>query len=532
MTDKKQAEIIQTEIDSGENFYQTLFENSADAYLILDNNIFVYCNQATVEMLYADSKQEVLSTHPSQLSPEAQPDGRLSSEKADEMISIALEQGSNRFEWTHRRITGEDFVVEVLLTPITIGEKTIIHTTWRNVSERKRAEAKLQESEARFRTIVENSQSGILILNETFEFIYVNDTLCQMLGNSQEEIIGLDFRTILDEESKQIVIDRYIRRQRGEEVPPRYKFSIIRSDGEKRRVEISASLIHDAEGRSRNIGQVIDITEQAQAEKELQESEERFRTLFNSSKDAIMTIAPPTWKFTSGNPTILDMFKVKSEEEFTSLGPWDVSPEKQPDGRLSDEKAQKMIQTAMEAGSNFFNWTHKRITGEEFPATILLARVDLADRSFLQATVRDITKQTQMEQQSRETMERRGKQLLLTTEIVQDISSASGLEEIYERVVTLVKERFGYYHAQIFRHDPEKNTMVVIKGYGMAGQTMLDAKHNLPYGKGVVGIAASTGEPVLASDVTEDPNWIPHPNLPDTQGELAIPIKWQNEVLG
>ena len=102
--------------------FQALFDDSADAYLILDDNIFVDCNQATVEMLRASNKEEVLSTHPSQLSPEFQPDGRPSGEKADEMIRIALEKGSNRFEWIHRRVDGEDFPVEVLLTPIPLAE--------------------------------------------------------------------------------------------------------------------------------------------------------------------------------------------------------------------------------------------------------------------------------------------------------------------------------------------------------------------------------------------------------------------------
>ena len=104
-----------------------------------------------------------------------------------------------------------------------------------------------------------------------------------------------------------------------------------------------------------------------------------------------MTLAPPSWKFTSCNPATVKMFSVKDEAEFTSLGPWQLSPEMQPDGRPSAEKAKEMIETAMREGSHFFEWTHKRLSGEDFPATVLLTRMELAGQALLQATVRDIT---------------------------------------------------------------------------------------------------------------------------------------------
>lgn len=116
-----------------------------------------------------------------------------------------------------------------------------------------------------------------------------------------------------------------------------------------------------------------------------------YRALFKSSRDAIMTLEPPSWKFTLGNPAALKMFMAKSETEFSSAEPWRLSPEKQPDGRLSGEKAKEMIDIAMRDGTNFFEWTHRRLDGTDFPATVLLTKVDLEGKSFLQATVRDIT---------------------------------------------------------------------------------------------------------------------------------------------
>jgi PAS domain S-box-containing protein len=134
-----------------------------------------------------------------------------------------------------------------------------------------------------------------------------------------------------------------------------------------------------------------EIAERRQAQAKLLESEEKFRVLFEASSDAIMIIEPPAWRFTSGNPATIKMFQAKDEAEFVTKGPWDVSPEFQPDGVRSDDKAKAMIMKAMQEGSHFFEWDHMRLDGEVFPATILLTRVTLGEKVFLQGTVRDMT---------------------------------------------------------------------------------------------------------------------------------------------
>ncbi|MEA3351976.1 MAG: PAS domain S-box protein [Chloroflexota bacterium] len=396
------------------------------------------------------------------------------------------------------------------------------------VNQQMQVERELRENEARFRSIVENSQSGIFIVDEKYEFIYINDMLCRILGRSHEEIIGLDFRSILDEESKQIVADRYARSQKGEDTPPRYEFNIVRKDGEKRRVDMSVSMIRDIEGRPRSVGQAIDITERKLAEQAIQESQKRFQGMVETINEWVWEV-DTTGTYTYVSPRVKDLLGYEPEEVLGKT-PFHLMPPEEAE-RLGSVFGELISQQApLENLENVNQHKDGRLVILETSSVPIYDD----DGNFIgyRGTDRDITEQAQMEQQIRKTLERRGEQLRLTTEIAQDIGAAPGLEEIYERVVTLVKERFGYYHTQIFRHDIEKNDMVVIEGYGTAGQKMLAAEHSLPYGKGVVGTAAATGEPVLASDVTTDPNWVPHPDMPNTKGELAVPIKWQNEVLG
>ncbi len=143
-------------------------------------------------------------------------------------------------------------------------------------------------------------------------------------------------------------------------------------------------------------------TQRKRAEVALLESEDRYRGLFESSFDALMTLEPPSWRFTSGNPATVKMFRAKSEEEFISRGPWELSPDRQPDGRASAEKAKEMIETAMREGSHFFEWTHRRIDGEEFPATVLFSKMQSAGKAFLHATIRDTTAQLVAEERLRQ----------------------------------------------------------------------------------------------------------------------------------
>ncbi len=167
---------------------------------------------------------------------------------------------------------------------------------------------------------------------------------------------------------------------------------ITRKDGETRWVSDTTILFKDASGKLLSYDGVIkDITERKQAEEAQNASALKYRLLFESSRDALMLLAPPSWKFTGANQATLQLFGASSVDEFTSLGPWDVSPSLQPDGRPSSEKAQEMIATAMREGSHFFEWEHQRLDGQPFAADVLLTCMKIDKDVFLQATVRDIT---------------------------------------------------------------------------------------------------------------------------------------------
>jgi PAS domain S-box-containing protein len=190
---------------------------------------------------------------------------------------------------TERRVvspSGEVIFWENTANPIRDAGGRIVSCleVTRSITEQKRAEGALRESEERFRSIVENSQTGIMILDDAFRFTYANDEMCRISGYSREETIGQDFRKFLDEESKRLVAERYIRRQRGEEVPSRYEFNIVHKDGQKRRLEISSAVIKDSAGKVQTIAQVLDITERKKRE-QLQRDENYVLTLLGQGAE-------------------------------------------------------------------------------------------------------------------------------------------------------------------------------------------------------------------------------------------------------
>lgn len=126
-------------METDSNFMK-YFHKTVDASLLFNGEMFVDCNEAAVKMLGASSKKEVLLFHPTDLSPEQQPDGKPSFETAQEMIAIAFKKGFHRFEWTHRKINGEEFPVEVSLTVIEQKGKPLLHVLWKDLTRQKMAE--------------------------------------------------------------------------------------------------------------------------------------------------------------------------------------------------------------------------------------------------------------------------------------------------------------------------------------------------------------------------------------------------------
>lgn len=280
------------------NYYRTIFENSKDALLILKNRIFIDCNEAALELLAYESKDQVLATPPSELSPPYQSDGRESFEKAQEMMDLAIGKGSHRFVWTHKKADGTDFPVEVLLTTLSSEpDGEMIYTSLRDISAQQRALDNVFESNQQFESLMQQSPFILELYNLNGLQIDVNKAYEEMWGFSADTTVN-KFNVLKSKEVKESGLYEYVvRAYNGEAVtPPIYSFdptgeTEANGPGRLRWLSTKIYPLRNIRGEVSNI--VIsheDVTKIHQTHQELQFSEERFRSLVETTSDFIWEV--------------------------------------------------------------------------------------------------------------------------------------------------------------------------------------------------------------------------------------------------
>src|SRR5690606_25795471 len=132
-------------------------EKSVDPIFIFDGDSYVDCNEAALLIMGCKTREELLKYHPLEISPEYQPDGELSRNKGARIIDEAKKYGGSRFEWLHRSLEGKEFWVDISITTIPFGDKTpFMYVVWRDITERKKTEKELKDSEERYRNMFDN----------------------------------------------------------------------------------------------------------------------------------------------------------------------------------------------------------------------------------------------------------------------------------------------------------------------------------------------------------------------------------------
>jgi PAS domain S-box-containing protein len=257
-------------------------------------------------------------------------------------------------------------------------------------AELRRMQQQLLTSRGRYFDLYNHAPVGYFTLNQAGLIRNANLTAARLLGVPRSELVKQPLARFIVPADQ----DTYLRhREQVSATRTRQvcELRVLRHCGEPCWVRLEETTGKDAAGALVCRAVVSDITVRRRAEDTLRASEARHRILFEKSHDALMTLAPPDWAFTSGNSTTIAMFGARDEAEFLSHAPSEYSPPSQLDGSDSAEKAIVMIAAALRAGSHFYEWTFRRLSGQEFPATVLLTRIEIDGHPLLQATVRDET---------------------------------------------------------------------------------------------------------------------------------------------
>ncbi len=282
ITERRKAEI---KLEQSERNYKNLFFNSPLGYLIIRDGVFIECNNTTEEIIGL-KRDQILGKSPADISPEYQPNAKLSKDYAAEMLAKSYEQKRVSFEWTHLKGDGSTFIAQVDLSLITYEGTEAIFTTWQDITIKKKAEEQLRK----LSKAVEQSPVSIVITNLDGNIEYANPQACKTTGYSLEELLGKNPRVLKSGETS---ISDY--NSLWSAISNGNSWSGIfhnkRKNGELYWESSTIVPILDEEGQPTHYMAIKeDITERKATQEALLYSEERFRQISEHSRTAIWEV--------------------------------------------------------------------------------------------------------------------------------------------------------------------------------------------------------------------------------------------------
>jgi PAS domain S-box-containing protein len=297
-------------------------------------------------------------------------------------------------EYRFRRRNGTVFTCEMTARIITIGGERCLLGMYRNVTEKIEAQRARQESEEKFRSVVERSLVGIAIIDDASRYVYVNDEFCRLSGYPEQELLGRHSDFSLTEESRKMMTERFLRRRHGEDVPSHYEFSFLRKDGEERTGEVRSALYADSSGRVRTIIQVIDITDRKKTEDSLL----LMQFAMDNAPDSALLVGDKGTIEYANNAACMSMGYTR--EELMGMKVFDIDPDFPVEGWEQHKMDVRRL------GRMTFNGRHRTKDGRLFPVEVTTNYFNYKDHFLTIAFDRDITERLQAEEEKRSLEER------------------------------------------------------------------------------------------------------------------------------
>ena len=255
-----------------ETHFRRVIENSPDAVVLTDAEGKILLTNQQTEKLFGYSGEELIGNAVEMLMPEPLRGGHLSHRKHYHSNPVVRPMGEG-YNLYGLKKDGSLIAVEISLSPLETDEGTQALATIRDITERKRRDDRLRESEERFRGAFEYSGIGMALVNPDGGWMKVNTALCNMVGYSQKELLATDFQTITypdDLDTDLVFVKRLLS---GEIKMYTMEKRYVHKQGHTVWILLTVSLVHDSQGKPLYfISQIQDITERKRAERALNES--------------------------------------------------------------------------------------------------------------------------------------------------------------------------------------------------------------------------------------------------------------------
>jgi diguanylate cyclase (GGDEF)-like protein/PAS domain S-box-containing protein len=304
--------------------YQTLFEQAHDPIFLFRDHEVVDCNRKAVE-LFDVPREELIDRSPIDFSPDHQPDGRRSEEKARELIDKALEGDPQRFEWVHRRPSGETFKTEVSLKRIDMNGEAWCQAICRELSYRR----KFHRTRQFLEQTIESTADGILVTGNDLEIKFYNQRFLSIWDIPERLMAERDDEVILE-----YVLDRL---KNPEEFEQRVQELRTETQTESfDRIEFNDGTILERYSRplivdEEPVGRVWsfrDVTEREKRQQRLEEARTFLRTIVSELPLMLSVKGTDEFRFAICNQAMAEFFG-REKEKLRGLTDYDLLPEKQ-----------------------------------------------------------------------------------------------------------------------------------------------------------------------------------------------------------
>ncbi len=259
-----------------------------------------------------------------------------------------------------------------------------------DITERRRAEQALMESEERYRSLIERQGEGLALVDPEERIVFCNEVTGEIFGDAPGNLVGRHLGDFVDLEGYRILQEETERRRRGERST--YRLTIMRPDGTMRRVQVTSTPWTDSKGRFAGaFGIMRDVTEEERAIEALRRSEEKFRAVVTQSADAIFLVDTETLKVIEANPALSRLLGYR-EEELEELTLFDFVAHDQKD------ILEKIEQVRSEGNAYLGERIYRCRDGSEVAVEVTVSIIHYADREVMAVVSRDVTERKRAEE--------------------------------------------------------------------------------------------------------------------------------------
>jgi|GEM_PF-544870 len=375
-----------TEKKEQEERYRLLFETSNDAIFIMEDAKFIECNEKALQ-IFNTTKEQIINATPYDFSPEKQEDGCDSKEKAIEKINHALEGDSEVFEWTHKTSDGNLIYTDVSLNSLEIGGKRLIQAIVRDITEKKKIEEELRNTNEELHEIINAANLGTWIWDiQTNQVIY-NEIWAKMLGYNLNELQQdlSAWGNLTDPEDLKFAFEKLEKHFKGETEFYECEMRMKHRSGKWIWILDKGKVIsRTVDGKPLLMfGIHMDITSQKETFFKVEESEKRYHTIMNNAADEIF-IHDFSDNIIDINEKSCQMLQY-SREELLRMKVSDI------DKMVNDKNHDERLEKIKNGEQIVLESSHIKKDGNLFPVEIHLSSIELEQKRYVLAIARDIT---------------------------------------------------------------------------------------------------------------------------------------------